>query len=254
MVIKLIKHELKALFRTLLYLGAVAVVLSVIGRIFMATDPEGLFGILFGIIAIYLAVIVSAAAVLTSVQRFYRSLFKGEGYMTFSLPVKPTQLILSKFLSALIASLFGVVVAVVTCLIFFSGLGAEFWVQMGNFFGNMGAYVQSIFSSDPLLAVEGVLAFIAGIPMTLFFFYSVICIGQLFTAHRVGITFGIGIGVLIVLSILEGYCIDPLVTLMAERVSPHLGMWFTIILYIGADVGMFFFIRYILSNKVNLIV
>lgn len=84
------KHELKALFRVLLYLGIVVVIFSCIGRLLIATDPHGYIGIIFSVIAIYLSLIVFCAAYISSIVQFSRSMFTGEGYMTFSLPVTPT--------------------------------------------------------------------------------------------------------------------------------------------------------------------
>lgn len=247
------KHELRALFRVLLYLGVVVLVLACVARLLLLADPEGFFGIMLGGIAIYMSVIVCFAAFITSITQFSRSFFTGEGYMTFSLPATPSQLIGAKLLSAIIASLFGVVVAILASAIFMLGLGGDVWAEISSAFGELGGMINSYFSSDPLLAVELILIVLSGIPMTLLFVYLIISVGQLFTKARKGITFGIAIGAIVVLSILQQYCCTPILN-AAETVSPHLSAWIEIVVNVALDVGMFFLIRYILTHKVNLIV
>lgn len=254
MVGKLMKHELKALFRSLLYLGVVAVALALIARILMASDPDGVGSMIFIFISIYMALILIIAAFCVSIANFSRSLFTGEGYMTFSLPATATELILSKLLSAIIASLFGVAVFFACLFLVLSGLPTEAWQSLMQELGMVFERIGMIFGSDPLLAVEFVIQIIVSIPMTLLFFYLVESIGQLFTAHRKGITVAIGIGFIIVfLPLFETYCLTPLFNALAE-VNVHLSAWFQILLYAGVDVGCFFAVRYILTHKLNLLV
>ena len=254
MVIKLMKHELRALFRIVLYLGIATLGLTIIGRLLMLGDPESVLGILFCVIGIYLGLIVVLSGFIWSVRQFYSSLFTGEGYMTFSLPVTPMQIIWSKLLSALIMSLFGSVIFLASFSIFATALPPEAIQEYGQIFAQLFDALGTYFASDPLLAVEAVIQFILLLPMELLFFYAVISVGQLFTKGRKWITFTIGfVALVIVLPILTGYCLDPILE-AASRVSVHLSSWISIILYAGIDVGCFFLIRYILSHRVNLIV
>ena len=254
MVRKLMKHELKALFRVLLYLGIVVVIFCCIGRLLIATDPHGYIGIIFSVIAIYLSLIVFCAAYISSIVQFSRSMFTGEGYMTFSLPVTPTQLITSKMLSAIIASLFGLAVCAVCCAITLTAVPASTWDQIIDSFGQIWDDIYAYFQSDPFLIVELVLILLCAVPMGLLLIYLVISVGQLFTAHRKMITFSIAIVfLLIVLPILNTYCLQKILN-AAAHVSFHLSNWIQIIVYLAIDVGSFFAVRYILKNKVNLIV
>lgn len=254
MVRKLMKHELRALFRILLYLGIVVILLSCVGRLLTAIDPNGYLGIVFSVMSIWFAVLVCAAAFIASITQFSRSLFTGEGYMTFSLPVTPMQLIWSKLLSAIIASIFGILVAVISCLILMIGLDAEVVQIITDLFSDLFNMLHAFFSYDPMLGVEFILTVIISIPMSLLLFYSIVCIGQLFTKSRKAITFGIAIAVIIIaLPILDTYCFTPIMN-AAEEVSLHLANWIQIVVYAAVDVGCFFLIRYILTHRVNLIV
>ncbi len=252
MVGKLIKHELRALFRIILYVGIGAIAVALVGRILCAAD-QGPVGMVFSTLAIYAALVASLMAFVTSVAQFSRSFFTGEGYMTFSLPATPTQLILSKLISALIATFYGAAVAVIAVLIYISGFGSEVWEGLGESLHEFAAVIGGFLSSDPLLILEYLLLILASLPMALLFFYLLISVGQLFTGGRKVIPFVLTVVSLIALSVIDVYLFDPLWQITTET-SLHLTNWLQIALYLLADFGMFFVIRYILTHKVNLIV
>ena len=79
MVKKLMKHELRALFRALLYSGVVALLITALGCLFVLGDPNSAAGTFFSVMGMYMAVIVFAMAFIVSVSQFGRSLFTGEG-------------------------------------------------------------------------------------------------------------------------------------------------------------------------------
>ena len=253
MVVKLMKHELRALFRGLLVLDIVCVLLAAIGRLLIAVDREGVFGIVFSVCAVWLSMFMVVAAYLASVAQFSRSLYTGEGYLTFSIPVSTTKLIVSKMLSAIVAMLFGLAVAFASSAIVLSGVPetARWLFSIGELiFDAMHNY----FSADPMLAVEAVLQTLASVPMWLLLFYLLTSVGQLFSKHRKLFTFLIAVGFLAVaLPVLGVYCFDPILE-AAATVSPHLSNWIGIVFYLGVDFGAFFLVRYILIHKVNLIV
>lgn len=255
---KLMKHELKALFRILLIVGIVALVISGVGSLLIYTNPDGYLGVLFVLVGIYFSLAVAIMALAWSVRQFYASMFTGEGYMTFSLPVTPMQMVWAKLLSALIAMFFGVVICIASCSMMLSTFLAmldpaaleEFWATLGQ----IGDVLQQLIASKPLVFVELAILIIVSIPMTMLFFYSVISVGQLFTKGRKWITYAIGVGLIfVVLPILSNYCLYPILD-AASNVSVHLSIWLYIILDVGLEVGMLFLIRYIMLHRVNLIV
>lgn len=254
MVGKLMKYELRALFRVILYLGIADLVIVLIGRLLYATDPNGYLGLLLCLLGIYMSLIVMLSGVIWSIRQFYSSLFTGEGYMAFSLPVTPMQIIWSKLLSALIMSFFGALICIASCAITLTILPADTWQEIAQAFGQLFEMIRVAISSDPLVFVELILVLVVTLPMNILFFYTVICVGQLFTKGRKWITFAIGLGMLVVvLPILSTYCVDPILE-AASNVSIHLSMWLSILGAAALDVGMFFLIRYIMLHRVNLIV
>ena len=109
---KLFKYEMKATSRIFLPVYIAVVLFAALGRLVTGIDLfsnelSWLSGIFMGT---YVLVIV-ATAVLTYIvviQRFYKNLLTDEGYLMFTLPVKPSRLILSKLFSAMLAG-YGVI-------------------------------------------------------------------------------------------------------------------------------------------------
>lgn len=252
MVGKLMKHELIALLRTLIYVGIVVLVLAVLSRICLAV--EAMWYWLFLSVSLGMGIFVlCACAFLTSVSRFWTSLFTGQGYMTFSLPATPSQILTAKLLSALVATFFSVIVSVLALLIAFAPDFSVLFdgdVEIGAIIDTMMVYL----SSDPLSAVEGVLYLITALPMALLFIYLAMSVGQLFTKGRKGITFLIMIGGYWLISMINMLAFAPLMDTISELVGYHATQWIEIAVNIALDVGMFCLIRFILLRKVNLIV
>ena len=173
--------------------------------------------------------------------------------MTFSLPVSATQLLMSKLISAIVAMFIGVVVFVLSCTIIFSGFGGALWEEVVDNVSQILNLYGSLLSSDPLLIVEFILLLIVQIPMSLLFFFLIESLGQMFTNHRKGYTFGIAIAAIVVISLLSSLCLEPILELLAKA-NTHLVSWIQIIVYAGLDVGFFFATRYILTHKLNLVV
>ncbi|MCI8499906.1 MAG: hypothetical protein HFE28_04780 [Clostridia bacterium] len=254
MVGKLMKHELRALFRVILAVGLSALVLSGVAALFVWLNPQGYLGILLFFLSIMMSSVLLFVGIIFSIRQFYASLFTGEGYMTFSLPVTPMQLLWSKLISALLASLFCSVIAILSWLMLFGSLSPTIIQELGVLFGDLFDVILRAIASDPLLVVEFALLILVSIPSTTLCIYSVISIGQLFTNHRKAITLVMGIALIyVVLPMLSNFCLTPILE-AAAKVSLHLPSWICIFLFAGCDVGMFFLIRYIMLHRVNLIV
>lgn len=259
MVRKLMKHELRAIYRILLWLMLAALLLSVLTRVsnemnIASANGDG-SGILRFISVLFSSIFwemgmfaLAGAATLVSLVRYFKSLFTGEGYLTFSLPVTPTQLLIAKLLSALIATVssFAVILLGLVIAIPFSGL-AELFDEFLQF----GQSIVDLFVGNPLGGIEALLLFLAAIPAGLLYLYLIASLGQLFTKGRTLITIGLYIGGSFVLQFLFSLFFP---VIMHASFPPHLIAWIFIVLLAGFDFGSFFLIRYILSKKVNLVV
>ena len=251
MVGKLLKHDLVSLFRLLLYFSCFALGFAILARILMTANDA--LAIVFSVFALYASIALITVAFFGSIIRFYRSLFTGEGYMTFSLPVSVTKLLISKLLSAIIATLAGVVVFVLCVLILLTGLPGDVFVEVMNVLGMLFDELGAMLAYDPLITIEIVILILVAIPNGLLQYFFCLSLGQLFSKHRKGWTFAMVVFVTIALSILNGYCLTPILDVLGE-VNSHLAMWVLIAVMAGLDVGYFFLIRYLLSHKLNLLV
>ena len=135
---KLCKYEFKSLARTLLPIYLAVVIVSLINAVSFSLNDlfgaSGFFGAagdgwLVGMMQLvmmmaYFCVMV-ALFVLTLVvilQRFYKGLLCSEGYLMFTLPVKPWQLIAAKGTAAFVISLISTAAAGISILLLVCGV------------------------------------------------------------------------------------------------------------------------------------
>lgn len=260
MVAKLMKHELYALFRILTFFAAAVLALAVAGRILIyfafsvGSDSTPLASLTIFVIIFYIIAISAFALVayVLGINRFYRTLFTGEGYMTLSLPATATQLIWAKLLSSLIGMFFASIVSGLSLTIFLVGWNAATMQAITEVFGFIGEAISLLAQAEPLLFFEGIVLALVTLPMGLLVIFAIISLGQMFTSHRKMATFTIFLGVYFVGNSVISMLLEAMI-LLTVNVSPHLLMWIYIVGVAAIDVGCFFLIRYILRNKVNLI-
>ena len=260
MVGKLLKHELYALFRILVFFAAAVILLAVAGRILIAVltwqaEQSATAILLLSLIIMFyvfsiLALVIAAYAL--GVNRFYRTLFTGEGYMTLSLPATPVQLITAKLLSSLIAIIFASVISSLSVAIFLVGWDNSIMQEIYSTFDLLGEIFAEYIEIEPLIVFEMIMQMIVSLPMALLVLFAIISVGQLFTSNRKLLTFVFMIATYFIWNTLTTILAIPL-SRLSYYVSPHLTNWIVIVIYAGIDVGCFFLIRYILKNKVNLI-
>lgn len=248
------KHELIALFRIVFIPAAVMLGLAIIFRIsLIGESSETGMQIVLGTSYMFAIMATLLVCFAMGVERFSKSFFTGEGYMTLSLPVTASQLIWAKLLTALLTFLFGIVVCLISSLIFLIGVDPAVWDTIWEVLNSIGSGLASIISYDPLIAVEAVLLFIVSIPATLLEFYLVISVGQMFTTkNRKGMTVVIYLAAAFIWGLISSLVTDPIIGATLE-ISPHLTMWLMIAFQAAIDVGCFFGVKYIVTHKVNLI-
>ncbi len=102
---KLIKHELKAQYKTFIILYIAATFLNIVLKIYNAftKNLEGVklaqfFEASLSMLVVFVSFALFIATFAISISRFYNSMMKDEGYLTHTLPVPTWMLILSKFL------------------------------------------------------------------------------------------------------------------------------------------------------------
>jgi hypothetical protein len=205
MLSKLLKHEFKATARLLLPLYLVLSVLTIMERIAINLNFKGALDIIPGFLTMAYFLSIVAIAVVSCViiiLRFYKNLMTDEGYLMFTLPVKPQQLINSKLLVSfvwtivsvvfIILSLFGAFITKDRFDMLTDGIRMVF-TEMQHEFGTLNMN---------LFIIELIVLMILGIINNILIIYASIAVGQLFNGHKVLGSFAAYIGITTVLQII----------------------------------------------------
>lgn len=289
MLKKLMKHDFRALSRTLFPLqigilggGLVATLLTALtirlgNASWAGTNGssllKGLIMAISGTMAVLIGIAIMASMFVTLIlicYHFYRSFLSDEGYLTFTLPVSTANLLWSKLFTGMLWMLIDGVVVMITLLIF-SVFGTTtntlinmevlngFKVFFTNLLPQAANYV-----SIPLVIVECVVVGILGLAAELLQIYFAIIIGgQIAKKHRVLAAIGmyllINMGVGIVSSIFMslvtfGEGMSNLILNSAQEIgafSTTIFGWYGV-LFIGLSALFFLISRSILKKNLNL--
>ena len=260
---KLLKYEFKSTAKWYLLITLIALGLSVLTGIIAGSSSTtirswdldtmqmvaGTIGILIfgGVIGLYLS------NYYIIIRRFYSNLYGREGYLTWTLPASPHAIILSKFVGALVASLYCLF------LLFFSGFITI--IVMGAVIGQDISPVFSIISEafSHSIAYWIIVWWIFTTASGIFLFYVSIALGQLFQNRRGFKAILFFFLLCIVLSII-GTAVNPLKDSYAvgsalvygniDEFGPNFipGLIYEVI----KIVSMYFTIHYISKYKLNL--
>ena len=192
MVKRLLKHEISYYLRTLIPVYIILLSFSVLGRVIQLFETDSVvYNIVFGssVFIFVVALIVSTfMATVLAIVRFYRNLFTGEGYLTFTLPITSTQHIIVKLLGAFISHILTTFVMIASVGIITAGdvlteIVKALGYVLGIVHGEIGTHL--IFYIIEVVVV----LLIASIHNTLLYF-TFISIGQLFRKNRILAAFG----------------------------------------------------------------
>lgn len=283
---KLFKHDFRALSRVLVPTHLAILAATIIATTGFAynlrKDISGAIGgleMLVSTISVVLSVLM-VVAIFASVflvafiifQRFYKSFMCDEGYLTFTLPVKTTQLLWSKLLSAgawmVINSLL-----LILCVFIFVAFGtsstsffnAQAFETLGVFITEMN---EVLGSRLVLPIIEFVVFIIISAAYSLLSVYLALIIGGVLSQnHRllaaIGAYFGINMLVGVITSVVQNVFIIDMVSVRFNVNTPTelfdvlfnaLNPYFLVIMAITAVLAVVFFIvsHYLLKNKLNL--
>lgn len=178
-MLKLLKYEWKACARACLpFYGAIILVALINHLLYSEAVPDLLFGIPAAIMSMLYAVIFAAVFVATAVilvQRFYKSLLGGEGYLMFTLPVSVTQHIFSKAIIAVAMCFLSCLVAFLSILLLSHGI-------------NPAAFSFFDLAAVPYV-LEGLLWLVLCAFAAVLFIYLCIALGHLAKKHRLLMAF-----------------------------------------------------------------
>lgn len=209
---KLLKYDLRSMLKSFLLIWGGALVIALINH-FTLNAGGRLTGLLETFstlipLLVYIGILI-AMVVLTLlfiIQRFYNGLLRDEGYLMFTLPVRPWQLITSKGISAVIVTVISALVGVASIMLLVSWSSLrQFLSQLFSLYG-ADAYLST--AMKLLLTFEAILLVIFSLAKSIYQVYAAIALGHLFRRHRVGMAFVMYVLISVVLSILASLAIS----------------------------------------------
>ena len=272
MVKKLFKHEFLSYARVMGIVYGVLLTLAAANRIIQIFESDSIaYNIVFTISAITYGVSIFLALAFSGILciiRFYKNLFTAEGYLTFTLPVTPTQHIFVKVVTAVCVEMVTLIVVMLSgCVICAGDMLAEIW--------KAGAYIYRLVFEEIgihtiLVSCEMLLIFLLALFASFLMYYTFISIGQLFKKNRILAAIGAYFVYYILMQILSTIlmvCVslasvagafDNLAIWFAEMAEKnplgilHLGMGAMAVIMIIGIVIEFFVTKVIITRKLNL--
>lgn len=207
MLKKLLKYDLRSVFRFWWIVALISVGMAVLGgfaqSILYNDDIPRVINVIASIVAFFSYFCMMGLAVLTQVLlfiRFYRNFFTDEGYLTFTLPVKRETLLNSKVLAGFIAMAAAAAVCALNFSIIFAIPQYEVF-RSGEFFSGIEEGLREI--PDHLvgpLIVMGIEALVLAalvLLLSVLFLYCCITFGSMLVKKgklfaSIGMYYGIG--------------------------------------------------------------
>ena len=258
MLRKLTKHEFKATARYMLPLYLVLLVLTVLNRIMLNLDIyNGILSFVSNTMMVFYIVSIVTVAIVTliiMIGRFYKNLVTDEGYLTFTLPVKVTEIVNSKIIIAVLWTIISVILIFASIIIVSSTslIDLQYILKLGY------EIIKDTFANKSTLLITQliILSFFSLINKILQVYASV-AIGQLVNGHRL-------IGSIVAFVIINAVTqVIPAIILFVgayfygsslDSVSsiPSLIFPITIIIILIFNFIFYYGTTYIFKNKLNL--
>ncbi len=204
MVKKLFKHELTYYLRSLLPIYIIVLAIATMSRIIQLFEADNtVYDILNGTSIGSFVISIIACFILTTVfmvVRYYRNLFTSEGYLTFTLPVTPNQLLWTKLLTATLVEIISLLVVGAALCIATAGDVLNEIVKAGVYLCNLPP--QEWKNQYWLFILEMLLLVLGTILYQVLLFYTCITVGQMFHKNRVLAAVGVYFGYYIVTQII----------------------------------------------------
>ncbi|MCI9297189.1 MAG: hypothetical protein HFI10_07060 [Lachnospiraceae bacterium] len=213
---------------------------------------------------------VSICITICTAVRFYRNFFTDEGYLMFTLPVKPSELLLSKIL---VAACWRLISTICICLSIFgiafiavayiadTGI-VQFFQEFFDLFTELISmeWMQEYFIIPlPLILIWLLLMGICGLLFDILFIHTCICVGQLFHKHKIGGAIISYFVLRFVVRIFRQLITLPIsdVYLYYDTKSISSGTWIlfmsvSLLATAGMCFAMYFICHYIITRKLNL--
>lgn len=255
---KLLKYDLKYLFRRTFVLFIVVFGLSIFKRITDLLPNNRLTSIISGSVTFLfigsLFVLPIFCFVMT-LQRYRRNMLSDEGYLTHTLPVKESKILLSKLVANLIISIASVLMVVAGLLIALAT--GDFFVDAGEFIREVFYDIANISSGwVALYLILGIIIIILGIVLATIFIPLCQTLSTLFEDKRGLFTilfmFVIMVGMEIIMSIVNLIIMSAVRNIALSNGAVAGVMIIYIFVITAGIVAMYFGILAIIKKRLNL--
>ncbi len=288
MIKKLCKYEFRSIGRTLIPIYIAVIAVSIITAISIAMNvnyaninyssnsvqwaiemnvPYKLQQVFTFVMSLTYFAVMVALFVLTFViilQRFYKGLLCDEGYLMFTLPVKPWQLITSKGITAFVISILSGIVSCISIFIMMIGVAEDRWTLLAQMFSfkNWSMFFVRLNEVVPMWGIylfEFIILVIVSSLASLYQVYASMAIGHLAKKNRILMSVVAYIVISMILSFIGGifgvfsaFTMQNLIYINAGEAFLHALLIFSIIISIIECVVFFVITERILSKKLNL--
>lgn len=268
MVKKLYKHEFLAWLRVLPIFFGVTLFTAAFHRVLQIFEVDSIYYDIVNVSAIVLyavsVLVCLAAPTVFGIVRFYKNLFTGEGYLTFTLPVSTTTHLNVKVLTTVVFSLASLVVSLLSALIITAG---DVFTELWKAFLYLWNMIQPEMTRHLIgYAAEFCVLLVVALFTTALLYNSCMCIGQLAKKNRILLAVGVYFIYYFITQILStifvlaftglgmANLLDPYYDFVANhpRASIHIGLCGMIVLSALLAFVFWCICRFILRKKLNL--
>lgn len=234
---KLIKYDLKSMSRAFIPMWILAPVISLMlslsirGTIAWEDSPIANYmvsgtGMLTAVmVLLFMGVMIGlfVMTILFVIQRFWKGLLKEEGYLMFTLPVEPWQLITAKGLSATLITCISVADGIFSCMILAVASTDEVILELISVWSYIKQDIARIGPMIWVLILLFIVMIIVGLIKSIYQVYASMALGQLFEGHRIVGSCVSYIGISVVISV-----ITSIVMMIVSRILPDSWLYYTI--------------------------
>lgn len=268
MVKKLLKHEFLAWLRIMPVLYGIQLTVAALNRGIQLFESESIYYSIISVSAMVMYVVVLLVGFATptvfGVTRFYKNLFSGEGYLTFTLPVTTDAHLWVKVLTAVCFSVASVLVALLSGMIVTAG---EVFREVCKAIAYLvGLIPQEAAGHIAFYCVELVLCMLAAAFGSYLMYDTCICVGQLFRKNRILAAVGVYFGFYVISQILSTVmsvvfmtlelsgALEQIYTLIEQNLyeTVHIVLCGSLVLCVVMGLVYYLVCRTIIRKKLNL--
>ena len=268
MLKKLLKYEWKTASKMLLLMHGIVLLMALFDRITlqlsggMGESGSYILDTVNALLMFAMVMVIGSVCLFTYVYlayRFYKNVFTDQGYLTNTLPVTPTQIILSKGICSVVWMVIDALVLILAICILAGH--KEFFADLGDILGEL----MKIFARpDPTCWITLIILILAPFVTTIQLYFCV-AVGNLCKIHKVLGSIGVYIATYIIqqitgLIILVATNFDPVTSTVTTESGLHVAlsdmmfspMLLSLIFSVVCAVLFWFATRSIMTKRLNL--